>query len=139
MSDTVAAAAAPGTRLRLHPTPVSALRPKAAVQPTAKVLWSGSLSQSHMEQLASASTGSIADTRRVLVLHLRGGGRTDAAISRGQPLMEEAEGRAKEMIIIRGANFYCYEIEELITQVHAELPACLRPNLAARMPLSRIR
>ena len=26
-------------------------------------------------------------------------------------------GRAKEMIIIRGANFYCYEIEDIVTQV----------------------
>ena len=26
-------------------------------------------------------------------------------------------GRAKEMIIIRGANFYCYEIEEIVLQV----------------------
>jgi len=26
-------------------------------------------------------------------------------------------GRAKEMIIIRGANFYCYEIEDIVSQV----------------------
>ncbi len=32
-------------------------------------------------------------------------------------------GRAKEMIIIRGANFYCYEIEDLVTTVDGTLPA----------------
>jgi iturin family lipopeptide synthetase A len=32
-------------------------------------------------------------------------------------------GRAKEMIIIRGANYYCYEIEELVTQVQGTVPA----------------
>ena len=34
-------------------------------------------------------------------------------------LPDSVTGRAKEMIIIRGANFYCYEIEELVTQVCA--------------------
>ncbi len=32
-------------------------------------------------------------------------------------------GRAKEMIIIRGANFYCYEIEDVVLQVAGTVPA----------------
>ena len=32
-------------------------------------------------------------------------------------------GRAKEMIIIRGANYYCYEIEDIVTQVPGTVAA----------------
>ena len=32
-------------------------------------------------------------------------------------------GRAKEMIIIRGANYYCYEIEEVVMQEAGTVPA----------------
>ena len=32
-------------------------------------------------------------------------------------------GRAKEVIIVRGANYFCYEIEEFATQVPGTVPA----------------
>eukprot|EP00966_Prymnesium_polylepis_P282345 6524237-Prymnesium_polylepis.1 len=32
-------------------------------------------------------------------------------------------GRAKEMIIIRGANYYCYEIEDVVMQLPGMIPA----------------
>ena len=32
-------------------------------------------------------------------------------------------GRAKEMIIIRGANYYCYEVEDAVTVIEGTIPA----------------
>ena len=41
-------------------------------------------------------------------------------------------GREKEMIIIRGANFYCYELEDVVQQVKG-----VEATFAAACPLSR--
>jgi nonribosomal peptide synthetase DhbF len=34
-------------------------------------------------------------------------------------------GRAKEMIVVRGANFYCYEIEDLVNALPGVRPGCV--------------
>ncbi len=34
-------------------------------------------------------------------------------------------GRAKEMIVVRGANFYCYEIEDLVNALPGVQPGCV--------------
>ena len=46
-------------------------------------------------------------------------------------------GRAKEMIIIRGANYYCYEIEDLVTQIPGTVRCALaRPRVSPSPLLS---
>jgi acyl-CoA synthetase (AMP-forming)/AMP-acid ligase II len=41
-------------------------------------------------------------------------------------------GRAKEMIIIRGANFYCYEVEDAVNTVEGTLAHGRGPGSFAR-------